>query len=73
MLPRSVAIVMGFGSYDESEQERQEIDTTEIDTQDDTRTEFEGEFAFQSGANNEDLLAQLSEIKDEREQDGEQE
>ena len=64
---------MGFGSYDESEQERQEIDTTEIDTQDDTRTEFEGEFAFQSGANNEDLLAQLSEIKDEREQDGEQE
>lgn len=57
---------MGFGSYDESEQERREIDTREIETQDDTRTEFEGEFAFQSGANNEDLLAQLREIKDEK-------
>lgn len=59
---------MGFGSYDESEQERREIDTREIETQDDTRTEFEGEFAFQSGANNEDLLAQLREIKDEKRQ-----
>lgn len=57
---------MGFGSYDESEQERREVETREIDTQDDTRTEFEGEFAFQSGANNEDLLAQLREIKDEK-------
>lgn len=59
---------MGFGSYDESEQERREIDTREIETQDDTRTEFEGEFAFQSGANNEDLLAKLREIKDEKRQ-----
>ena len=59
---------MGFGSYDESEQERHEIDTSEIDTQDDTRTEFEGELAFQSGANNEDLLAKLSEIKADKEQ-----
>jgi len=62
---------MGCGPYDESEQERQEIDTAGIDAQDDTRTGFEGEFAFQSGANNEDLLDRLSEIKDERERDGE--
>lgn len=54
---------MGFGSYDESEYERQEIDTTEIDTQEDTRTGFEGTVAFESGANNDDLLARLSEIK----------
>lgn len=60
---------MGFGSYDESEQEQQEIDTSDIDLQDDARSEFEGELAFESGANNEDLLAQLSEIKDDEQQE----
>ena len=54
---------MGFGSYDESEQDHQEVDTSEIDSQDNVRTEFEGELAFESGANNDDLLTQLREIK----------
>lgn len=59
---------MGFGSYDENEQEQREIETREIDPQEDTRVEFDGEMAFESGANNADLLAQLSEIKDDNEQ-----
>lgn len=58
---------MGFGSYDESEYEQPVIDADEIDTDDETRTDFEGEVAFESGANNDDLLTQLSEIKDEKE------
>lgn len=56
---------MGFGSYTEDDQEQQDIDTGEIDIQQDTRTEFEGELAFDSGATTTDLLSRLSEIKDE--------
>ena len=59
---------MGFGSYTESDHEQQEIDTTEIDIQKDTRTEFEGDMAFDSGANTDDLLSQLCEIKDGKKQ-----
>lgn len=58
---------MGFGSYTESDQEQQEMDTIEIDVQKDTRGEFEGDVAFDSGANTDDLLTQLSEIKAEKE------
>lgn len=59
---------MGFGSYDESEQERQEISTDEVDVEADPRTEFEGDMAFDPGANTDDLLTRLSEIKDDDEE-----
>jgi hypothetical protein len=59
---------MGFGSYTESDKERQEMDTTEIDIQEDTRGEFEGDMAFDPGANTDDLISQLGEIKDNKNQ-----
>ncbi|GAB3317548.1 death domain-associated protein [Haloplanus rallus] len=57
---------MGFGSYDESEQQNQEID-------DDDGSEgvavhendHEGEVSFETDASTDDLVDQLAEIKDD--------
>ena len=57
---------MGFGSYTENDQEQQEMNTSEIDIQEDTRDEFEGDMAFDPGANTDDLITQLGEIKDNK-------
>ena len=56
---------MGFGSYDESEQENQNVDGGEIETGDDTRTEYEGDLEFESEVGTDELLDQLDEIKGE--------
>jgi hypothetical protein len=58
---------MGFGSYDESEQENQEIET---DYDDDEAVQtgestHEGSVEYEIEASNEELLDQLAEIKDE--------
>lgn len=57
---------MGFGSYDESEQEHQEYDT---DLDDDgvatSKTDHRGEVRFDIGASNDELLDRLEEIKEE--------
>lgn len=58
---------MGFGSYDESEQEKQEIDTEELATDISERSEasdHEGEVEFEIGASNDQLLDRLQDIKD---------
>ena len=57
---------MGFGSYDESEQENREIDTENIDDEGRATQENEhkGSVEFDIGASNEDLLDQLQDIKD---------
>lgn len=57
---------MGFGSYSESDQERQEINFSEIEIQEDSRGGFEGDMAFETGTNTNALLAKLSEIKREK-------
>ncbi len=55
---------MGFGSYDESEQQNQEMNTD-----DDTEgvnvheNEHEGELTFESQASTDDLVDQLKSIK----------
>jgi hypothetical protein len=57
---------MGFGSYDESEQGSQEIDTDlDEDTVDDRETEHDGEVEFENGASNDELLDRLKDIKNE--------
>lgn len=58
---------MGFGSYDESEQEHQDIDTDLDDDEavDDREFAHEGEVEFENGASNDELLDRLQEIKDE--------
>jgi len=58
---------MGFGSYDESEQENQQIDTEGID-EGETRdgSEHDGEIQFEyDDASSEDLLAAYEEFRDQ--------
>jgi hypothetical protein len=56
---------MGFGSYDETEQENQEYDTdleeNGIDTNQNTH---DGAISFDNGASNDELLSRLEEIKE---------
>lgn len=58
---------MGFGSYDESEQENQEYET-DLDNDEAVTTEenkHEGEMSFENGASSDELLDRLQDIKDE--------
>lgn len=57
---------MGFGSYDESEQREQVPATDEDGAEQVSRTGFDGELGFETGANTDDLLAKLGEIKAQR-------
>lgn len=56
---------MGFGSYDESEQENQEVDADfdEDAAVDTAEHEHEGSMEFDNGASNDELLDRLQEIK----------
>ncbi|MCO8243231.1 MULTISPECIES: DUF5786 family protein [unclassified Haladaptatus] len=61
---------MGFGSYDESEQENQEYSA---DLDDDSGVEtsehnHEGSVDFEFGASNDELLNRLNEMKDDDEE-----
>lgn len=55
---------MGFGSYDESEQENQEIDA-DIDDESVTTGEstHDGDVEFEIGASNDELINRLQDIK----------
>ncbi|UPV77153.1 DUF5786 family protein (plasmid) [Halorussus limi] len=59
---------MGFGSYDESEQQNQEVNTD-----DDSEgvsvheNDHEGELRFETGASTDDLVNKLQDIKDDSE------
>lgn len=58
---------MGFGSYDESEQENQEFDA-DFEDQDGVQAaenNHEGSVNFEIGASNDELLDRLQDIKDE--------
>lgn len=55
---------MGFGSYDESEQQDQNVDTSEDDGVTVHETEFEGEIEFDANASTDELVDKLGEIKD---------
>jgi len=56
---------MGFGSYDESEQDNQELDA---DYDDDgvatSEADHEGDVEYEIGASNDELLDRLQDIKD---------
>jgi hypothetical protein len=57
---------MGFGSYDESEQENQQFDADEIDAGDErTASAHDGEIRFEyEDASSEDLLEAYEEFRD---------
>lgn len=57
---------MGFGSYDESEQENQEydadIDDSGVNTEENSH---DGSVDFEIGASNDELIDRLQDIKDD--------
>ena len=57
---------MGFGSYDESEQQNQEV-ATDDDAEGVAvhENDHEGEMRFESGASTSDLLDQLESMRDD--------
>lgn len=58
---------MGFGSYDESEQENQEYDT-DFDDEDGVNTAenaHDGDVEYEFSASNDELLDKLKDIKEE--------
>lgn len=57
---------MGFGSYDESEQQDNDVDADE-DSGVDVDGGEEGELSFESSASTDDLVNQLQDIKDDEE------
>ncbi len=59
---------MGFGSYDESEQENQELDLADDEEGVKTsETDHEGDVEFEIGASNDELIDKLEQIKDDEE------
>jgi hypothetical protein len=60
---------MGFGSYDESEQDNQSIDADDLDDDGDgvdtAEYEHDGGVDYEIGASNDELLDRLQDIKDE--------
>jgi len=54
---------MGFGSYDESEQDSQNVDTSEGDAVDVHESEFEGDVEFDTEATTEQLVDRLGEMR----------
>jgi len=59
---------MGFGSYDESEQENRDFDTDGVEDDAGVNTEehaHEGDVEYDIGASNDELLDKLQDIKDE--------
>lgn len=56
---------VGFGSYDESEQQNQEFNTDDDDSEGVSvhENDHEGEITFETDASTDDLVDQLAEIK----------
>lgn len=56
---------MGFGSYDESEQQNQDVVTEDEESEGVSvhENDYEGEMQFETGASTDNLVSQLAEIK----------
>lgn len=57
---------MGFGSYDESEQENQELETDQddVETVNVHESEHDGKVTFDTDASTDDLVARLGEMRE---------
>ncbi|WP_265108497.1 DUF5786 family protein [Halosolutus halophilus] len=56
---------MGFGSYDESEQQEVDADFDDDDAVQSSENSHEGTIEFENGASSDELLDRLKEIKDD--------
>ncbi|RCU44331.1 death domain-associated protein [Haloplanus salinus] len=57
---------MGFGSYDESEQQNQEVNADDDDSEGVSvhENDHEGKITFETDASTDELMDQLADIKD---------
>ena len=64
---------MGFGSYDESEQQNREVSADENESEGVSvhEADHEGELTFEMDATTDDLIGRLSEIKDDPDNEAE--
>ncbi|MFC6988389.1 DUF5786 family protein [Haloplanus sp. GCM10025708] len=58
---------MGFGSYDESEQQNQEVNADDSEGVSVHENDHDGEVTFESDASTDDLVDRLADIKDDDE------
>lgn len=56
---------MGFGSYDESEQQEVDADFDDDDAVESEQSHHDGTLEFENGASSDELLDRLADIKDE--------
>lgn len=63
---------MGFGSYDESEQQDLDADFDDDDAVQSEENAHRGTIEFENGASSDELIDRLKEIKDDPEQEQEQ-
>lgn len=65
---------MGFGSYDESEQQNQEVSTDDDDSEavNVHQNDHQGELTFESDASTDELLDQLDEMKSDEDEEDEE-
>ncbi|WP_049921973.1 DUF5786 family protein [Halopiger djelfimassiliensis] len=56
---------MGFGSYDESEQQEVDADFDDDDAVQSGQNSHDGTIEFENGASSDELLDRLQEIKDD--------
>jgi hypothetical protein len=62
---------MGFGTYDESEQERQNANQEDEGESVDADGGDSGELSFESSASTDELVGRLSEMRDDDDEDDE--
>ncbi|MFA9427662.1 DUF5786 family protein [Natronorubrum sp. A-ect3] len=61
---------MGFGSYDESEQQQQTADDDEdVEAVNVHKNDHDGQMSFESDASTDELVSQLGSMKDDDEDD----
>lgn len=60
---------MGFGSYDESEQQDQSVEADEDDGVNVHDDDHQGEVSFESDLSTDELVGQLQSMKDEEDDD----
>ncbi|WP_255171639.1 DUF5786 family protein [Natrononativus amylolyticus] len=58
---------MGFGSYDESEQQHQQRDDEDVDAVTVHENDHDGELTFESELSTAELVSQLGSMKDDEE------
>ncbi|SEV82278.1 DUF5786 family protein [Natrinema salifodinae] len=60
---------MGFGSYDESEQQEQTTSDEDVEAVNVHENDHEGKLSFESDLSTDELVSQLGSMKDEESED----